>query len=123
MDTLNEKTVALSPELPVVDIELDAIQKDASGRPLKTTASGVILVPQPSDDPEDPLVCFPSLSCLLRQLMYLKNWSFTQKHVAMVALAAETFLVKFSATLLVSPTTERICDARGGKERNGGIRY
>lgn len=83
--TLDEKPAITSPtplELPT-DLEIDA--KDALGRSLKTTASGIVLVPQPSDDPQDPL-----------------NWSFTKKHVAMIALAFETFLVKFSATLLVS---------------------
>lgn len=29
---------------------------------IKTTAQGIPLVPQPSDDPEDPLVRFPSVA-------------------------------------------------------------
>jgi len=52
-NTVDMNTVGIG-EVPV-DIEIDA--KDSSGRQLKTTASGVVLVPQPSDDPEDPLVC------------------------------------------------------------------
>ncbi|KAJ9157918.1 MFS general substrate transporter [Pleurostoma richardsiae] len=50
---------------------------------LKTTKDGLPLVPQPSDDPDDPL-----------------NWSTFRKHAALVVLALESLLVKFSATLI-----------------------
>ncbi|ERS98342.1 hypothetical protein HMPREF1624_05126 [Sporothrix schenckii ATCC 58251] len=53
------------------------------GPPLKCNKHGIVLVPQPSDDPEDPL-----------------NWSFAKKHAAMFVLALESLLVKFSATLI-----------------------
>ncbi|KIH87539.1 hypothetical protein SPBR_04914 [Sporothrix brasiliensis 5110] len=53
------------------------------GPPLKCNKHGIALVPQPSDDPEDPL-----------------NWSFAKKHAAMFILALESLLVKFSATLI-----------------------
>ncbi|PYH74128.1 MFS general substrate transporter [Aspergillus vadensis CBS 113365] len=55
----------------------------------KMTAQGIILVPQPSDDPEDPL-----------------NWSTFTKHAALVVLAFESFLVKFSATLIAPDALE-----------------
>ncbi|KAJ6438101.1 MFS general substrate transporter [Purpureocillium lavendulum] len=50
---------------------------------VKTTKDGIPLVPQPSDDPEDPL-----------------NWSTFKKHAALVVLAMESLMVKFSATLI-----------------------
>lgn len=36
-------------------------------RPPKTTANGIVLVPQPTDDPKDPLVCLSSCNglCIL----------------------------------------------------------
>ncbi|GJP94945.1 MFS general substrate transporter [Aspergillus niger] len=55
----------------------------------KMTAQGIVLVPQPSDDPEDPL-----------------NWSTFTKHAALVVLAFESFLVKFSATLIAPDALE-----------------
>ncbi|OOF95784.1 hypothetical protein ASPCADRAFT_207138 [Aspergillus carbonarius ITEM 5010] len=62
--------------------------KEANIR-LKTTAQGIPLVPQPSDDPDDPL-----------------NWSTFTKHAALVVLAFESFLVKFSATLIAPDAIE-----------------
>ncbi|GLA75184.1 hypothetical protein AtubIFM55763_006451 [Aspergillus tubingensis] len=56
---------------------------------IKTTANGIPLVPQPSDDPEDPL-----------------NWSQFTKIAALVVLAFESFLVKFSATLIAPDALE-----------------
>jgi hypothetical protein len=44
-----------------VDIERMPSDGDSAGKEghvsLKTNKDGIILVPQPSDDPEDPLVC------------------------------------------------------------------
>ncbi|OAA63341.1 ankyrin repeat-containing protein [Niveomyces insectorum RCEF 264] len=57
---------------------------------LKTTKDGIVLVPQPSDDPDDPL-----------------NWNFTKKHAAMFFLALESLLVKFSGSL-IAPGAHRI---------------
>ncbi|KAF2494078.1 MFS general substrate transporter [Lophium mytilinum] len=54
----------------------------------KTTKDGILLVPQPTDDPEEPLVGV------------FQNWSFWKKHLALIALGFETFLVKFTATML-----------------------
>ncbi|PYI12469.1 MFS general substrate transporter [Aspergillus sclerotiicarbonarius CBS 121057] len=56
---------------------------------VKTTAQGIPLVPQPSDDPDDPL-----------------NWSALTKHAALVVLAFESFLVKFSSTLIAPDALE-----------------
>jgi hypothetical protein len=53
--TLDEKIIMGDGPLP--DIEIDA--KDPSRAALNTTAARVVLIPQPSDDPEDPLVRFP----------------------------------------------------------------
>ncbi|KAH9841165.1 MFS general substrate transporter [Teratosphaeria destructans] len=50
---------------------------------LKTTQDGVILVPQPSDDPDQPL-----------------NWSFLKKHLALAVLILETFFAKSTATFI-----------------------
>ncbi|KAH8812625.1 major facilitator superfamily domain-containing protein [Xylogone sp. PMI_703] len=50
---------------------------------LKTTKSGIPLVPQPSNDPDDPL-----------------NWSSFQKHAVLLVMAFDSLLVKFSATLI-----------------------
>lgn len=65
--TADEKTMLADASLP--DIEFDA--KDPSGTVLKTTASGVVLVPQPSDDPEDPLVRITRCDCRLLLLTTL----------------------------------------------------
>ncbi|PYH99093.1 MFS general substrate transporter [Aspergillus ellipticus CBS 707.79] len=56
---------------------------------VKTNSQGIPLVPQPSDDPEDPL-----------------NWSTFVKHAALVVLAFESFLVKCSATMIAPDALE-----------------
>ncbi|GCB26559.1 uncharacterized transporter C1529.01 [Aspergillus awamori] len=56
---------------------------------IKTTAQGIPLVPQPSDDPEDPL-----------------NWSTFVKHAALVVLAFESFMTKMSNTLIAPDALE-----------------
>ncbi|EFX04858.1 ankyrin repeat-containing protein [Grosmannia clavigera kw1407] len=74
-------------KIVAVDTErLDTSQEhsDKAEAPfVKHTKEGFLLVPQPSDDPDDPL-----------------NWSFSKKHVALFFLAMESLLVKFSATLI-----------------------
>ncbi|KAH8880575.1 MFS general substrate transporter [Thozetella sp. PMI_491] len=50
---------------------------------LKRAANGTLLVPQPTDDPEEPL-----------------NWSWGKKHAALIVLAMGSFFVKFTATIL-----------------------
>ncbi|KAF2773020.1 MFS general substrate transporter [Teratosphaeria nubilosa] len=50
---------------------------------VKTTQDGIILVPQPSDDPDQPL-----------------NWSFLKKHLALAVLILETFFAKSTATFI-----------------------
>ncbi|RFU30439.1 hypothetical protein B7463_g5919, partial [Scytalidium lignicola] len=50
---------------------------------LKTTKNGIPLVPQPSNDPDDPL-----------------NWSSFAKHAVLAVMAFDSLLVKFSATLI-----------------------
>ncbi|CAK7236559.1 hypothetical protein SCUCBS95973_009648 [Sporothrix curviconia] len=50
---------------------------------LKATKDGIPLHPQPSDDPEDPL-----------------NWSPLRKHAALIVLAMESLIIKFSNTVI-----------------------
>ncbi|KAL1850747.1 hypothetical protein VTK73DRAFT_9599 [Phialemonium thermophilum] len=59
--------------------------KDGEGgdASLKRTPGGTLLVPQPTDDPDEPL-----------------NWSWTRKHLALFVLALGSFYVKFTATVL-----------------------
>jgi hypothetical protein len=47
----------------VLDTETERIreQEQRTGRKLKRTSDGTILVPQPSDDPKDPLVSIISI--------------------------------------------------------------
>ncbi|CAK7223769.1 hypothetical protein SBRCBS47491_005319 [Sporothrix bragantina] len=72
---IKESVVVGTPQHPASDKTDEPV--------LKCNKHGIVLVPQPSDDPEDPL-----------------NWSFAKKHAAMFILALESLLVKFSATLI-----------------------
>ncbi|OBT70406.1 hypothetical protein VE03_00216 [Pseudogymnoascus sp. 23342-1-I1] len=47
-----------------------------SSSSLKTTKNGILLVPQPTDDPDEP-----------------RNWSFLKKHAALTVLALDSFLL------------------------------
>ncbi|KAF1982807.1 MFS general substrate transporter [Aulographum hederae CBS 113979] len=69
------------------------------GKPLKTASDGTILVPQPSDDPEEPL-----------------NWSWRKKHMAMIVLAFGTFFVKFTATI-IAPGAHQLAEEFGTSPR------
>ncbi|EXJ85752.1 hypothetical protein A1O1_06120 [Capronia coronata CBS 617.96] len=60
-----------------------AIEGGKDERVVKCRSDGIPLVPQPSDDPEDPL-----------------NWSSAKKHSAAVTLALMSFVLKFTTTLI-----------------------
>jgi hypothetical protein len=87
----------------VVDVGDLESSKEEVATTQKTTKDGIVLVPQPSDDPEEPLV---SESNLLAgsswKLTEGQNWSFRKKHLALIVLIFETFFVKFTATFIVS---------------------
>ena len=70
----------------VEDREHDANNHDPSEPNLKTR-NGIILMPQPSDDPNDPL-----------------NWSWFRKHAAMITIAYLALICYMAITTLVPAT-------------------
>ncbi|OKL60056.1 hypothetical protein UA08_04733 [Talaromyces atroroseus] len=68
------------------DMDSEVVDDKELGVTVKMTGDGIPLVPQPSDDPTDAL-----------------NWSSLTKHTALVVLAFESFLIKFSA-VVVAPS-------------------
>ncbi len=114
-----EKNMALSKAQDTQDASermygnLSSSEKNVSYT-LKTTKTGIPLVPQPSDDPDDPLVSPSAPFQVLAPVADsdTQNWSTLKKHAALIVLAMESLMVKFSATLIVSALSVRGCHSR-----------
>jgi hypothetical protein len=100
METVGDKT-ATSAVVSIEKFEKHGIDHGNEDSTLKTTTDGIILVPQPTDDPEEPLVSSTLSEHNAKANKLAENWGFAKKHTALLILALLTFFVKFTATLIV----------------------
>jgi hypothetical protein len=62
MASAYDEKVAGNTDVSGVPVDIESVGKDSTTVNLKTNKNGVVLVPQPSDDPEDPLVSLQFIS-------------------------------------------------------------
>jgi hypothetical protein len=80
-----------------------SINEEWTSHPTKTAKNGITLIPRPSDDPRDPLVCALTYQILLvillfsctercrHMVMIFQNWPMRKKAPIVAALSLATF--------------------------------